>query len=343
MGYPHFAPTLLWNLPLTSELGVKKPVNIFAFSPDDRFLLTLHENEGGILWDLAATSLPRKLEFGQDNTGSKHPIRAAALDGNGGLIIAFGLAHLAEYYNIPKDGKTLKLSEYVIPAANDVKVSRDGEIFALTTGTTVELWDAHSFQRVRIFEPNVENPNPFEKVALSQNNKYVAAVNSEGRFFVWGLDNDFHKVSRNKEVGIDLEQGWIPTSIGLGERSFVMATLKKRTTSGQDTWMFISWGYKYEGPDNTLYARECPSYPLTCVAPSTEFTVSLTHEGYLRGSDSMFWPLFSTDQGASKKGKVVSCGISESSKLFAAARSNGRVAVWRLYTKDADPNERYPG
>lgn len=49
MGYPHFAPTLLWNLSLPSELGVKKPADIFAFSLDDKFLFTLHEDEGGIL------------------------------------------------------------------------------------------------------------------------------------------------------------------------------------------------------------------------------------------------------------------------------------------------------
>ncbi|KAI1655199.1 hypothetical protein F4813DRAFT_368041 [Daldinia decipiens] len=343
MGYPHFAPTLLWNLSLPTELGVKKPANIFAFSSDDKFLFTLHEDQGGILWDLTATSLPRKLEFSQDNPNSKHPIRAAALDANEGIIIAFGLAHPAEYYNIPKNDTKLKLAEYVLPVANDVKVSRDSKVFALTTGTVVEIWDAHSFQRVKILTSNVEIQTPFEKVALSQDNKYAATVDSEGRFFVWGLDNDFHKVSQNREVGIDLGQGWIPTSIGLGEQNFVMATLKKRTTSGQDSWMLMSWGYKHEGPDNTLYAKEYPKCALTCVAPSTEFSVSLTPEGHLRGSDSMLWPLFSTEKGASKKGKVVSCGMSESSKVFAAARTNGRLAVWRLYTKDADPNERYPG
>ncbi|KAF3067114.1 putative wd-40 repeat-containing serine threonine protein kinase protein [Daldinia childiae] len=343
MGYPHFAPTLLWNLPLPSELGVKKPANIFAFSLDDKFLFTLHEDQGGILWDLTTTSLPRKLEFGQDNPSSKHPIRAAALDGNNGLIIAFGLTHPAEYYNIPKDGTLLKLANYVLPVANDVKVSRDGSVFAFTTGATVELWDAHSFQEVKVLIPNVETRNQFEKVALSQDNKYVATIDSEGQFFVWGLDNDFHKVSQNSEVGIDLGQGWIPSSIGLSEHNFVMAALRKRTTLGQDSWMLMSWGYKYEGPDNTLYAKEYPNCALTCVAPSTVFSVSLTPEGHLRGSDSMLWPLFSTEQGASKKGKAVSCGISESSKVFAAARTNGRVAVWRLYTQDADPNERYPG
>ncbi|KAI0110247.1 hypothetical protein F4814DRAFT_426320 [Daldinia grandis] len=343
MGYPHFAPTLLWNLPLPSELGVKKPANIFTFSPNDESLLTLHENQGGILWDLTTASLPQKLEFGQDNTSLKYPIKAAALDGNGGLIIAFGLAHPAEYYRIPKDGTVLKLTAHLLPAANDVKVSRDSKAFAFATGTTAELWDAHSFQSARVLTPNVDTQPPFEKVALSQNTKYIATIDSEGRFFVWGLDDGFCKVSRNREVGIDLEQGWIPTSIGLSEHNFVTATLQKRMASGRDSWMSMSWGYKYEGPDNTLHARECPDCALTCVAPSAEFSVSLTPEGHLRGSDSMLWPLFSTEQGASKKGKVVSCGMSESSKILAAARTNGRVAVWRLYTKDADPNERYPG
>lgn len=49
MGYPHFAPTVLWNLPLPSELGINKPASVFAFSQDDKLLITLHDCQGGIL------------------------------------------------------------------------------------------------------------------------------------------------------------------------------------------------------------------------------------------------------------------------------------------------------
>ncbi|KAI8962951.1 hypothetical protein F5Y11DRAFT_320931 [Daldinia sp. FL1419] len=338
MGYPHFAPTLLWNLPLPSELGCDKPANIFAFSPDDKFLLTLHEKQGGILWDLSAASSPQKLEIGE-----KHRIKAATLDSNRGLLVVFGSDQPAEYYIISQDAKTLQLTNHVLPAAHDIKISRDGKIFAFMTQTTVELWDAKCFKKTKVLVSDDTIQNPFEKVALSQDSNYASIVDSEGRFIIWGLNDDFYKISRNKEVGVDLGEGWIATSIGLGEEGFAMATLRKRIASGRDLWAQISWGYKYDGPDNTLHYRECPGHALSCIAPSTAFSVSITPEGRLRGSDSMMCLLFSTKQGVSKKGKVVSCGISDSSKILSVARTNGRIAVWRLYTEDADPNERYPG
>ncbi|KAI1375527.1 hypothetical protein F4677DRAFT_421555 [Hypoxylon crocopeplum] len=344
MGYPHFAPTLLWNLPLPSELGINKPADIFAFSPDDKLLLTLHEEQNAILWDLAANSLPRKLGFGRDNACSRLSVKAAALLGeSGGFLVVFGVGHPAQHYDILNEAAGSRLSEHVLPAANDVSISRDGRLIVLTTGTTMELWDAQSLQRTQVLTARVEIHSPFEKAAISQDEKYAAAVDAEGRFSVWGLADDFFKASRNKEVGIELGVGWSPTSIGLNEQGFVMAVLRKRTSPGQDSWMLMSWGYKYEGPDNTLYAKEYSSCALACVAPSTEFNVVLTPKGHLSGRDSAFWRLFATGQGASKKGKVVSSGISGSSKMLAAARTNGRLAVWRLYTKDADPNEPYPG
>ncbi|KAI2605531.1 hypothetical protein GGR54DRAFT_445086 [Hypoxylon sp. NC1633] len=343
MGWPHFAPTLLWNLPLPSEFGINRPPSIFAFSCDDKLLLTLHEDQGGILWDLTANSSPRKLEFGQDGASSRKPVKAAVLlSASGGIIAVFGVGHPAQHYSILGESTGLQLSAHVLPAANDVQVSRDGGLIALATDTTVELWDAQSFQRTKVLTPTIETHSPFEKVAISEDNKYAAIVDPRGRFSVWGLADDFHRTSRNEEVGAELGDGWITTSIGLSER-FVTAVLRRRDSSGQDAWTLMSWGYMYYGPDNSLYAKEFPSCALACVAPSTEFNVVLSPEGHLSGKDCGFWPLFGTSQGASKKGKVVSSGISGSSKVFAAARTNCRLSVWRLYTKDADPNERYPG
>lgn len=264
-----------------------------------------------------------------------------------GLIVVFGIDHAAQHYDILDEtsGLTSSPSKSILPAANDVKVSRDGKLVVFATETTVELWDAPSSQKIRVLTSQVSTHGPFEKVAISQDGNYTAGVDSQGRFSVWGLADGFHKVSRNDEVGVEIGDGWSPTSIGLNEKTFVIAAMRKRALTGNDAWMLVSWGYKYEGPDNTLRAEEYP-YPncaLACAAPSTEFNVVLAPDGNLNGMDGVFWKLFGTGQGASKKGKVISCGISGSSKLFAAARTNGRLIVWRLYTKDADPDEPYPG
>ncbi|KAI0377146.1 hypothetical protein F5Y04DRAFT_191870 [Hypomontagnella monticulosa] len=344
MAYPHFAPTVLWNLPLPSELGINKPAGVFAFSQDDKLLVTLHDGQGGILWDLTANSSPRKIEFDKNDACLKQSVKAAAMIGVSlGLIVAFGTDHPAQHYNILDEDSGLKASpsNTVLPAATDVGVSRDGKVATFTTGTTVEVWDALTLHKTRVLTSEVPINGPFERVAISQDNNYTAAVNSQGKLSAWGLTDDFHKVSRNEEVGVGIGNGWSATNIGLN-KTFVMAVLRKRGSADGDAWMLVTWGYKYEGPENTLYGHEYPKCALACVAPNAEFNITLSTSGSLSGKDSVLCRIFGSGQGVSKKGKILSCGISGSSKMLAAARTNGRLTVWRLYTTEPDPSKRYP-
>ena len=340
MKRPDCSPTLLLHVPLPTELHIKKPASAFAFRPDDTLLLTVHEEEGGILWDLTMAAPPQKLDFKQDQTFPIQPVKSVVLLGaSGGFVLAFGTDHPAQHYEIINESPGFRVAKHtLLPAANDVAMSQDGKTIAFSTGTTVEVWDGTGLRRNRVLSPTVIPRSPFQKVAISEDSKYTAAVDSTGQLTVWDITNDFRKVSPDQEFALDLGSGWQPTSIGL-DNLFAMAVLRNSPPPGQQPdWTLVKWGFAYQGPDRTFYHQDFPPCAQACIPPSPDFTVALTTQGQVMGKDAAMFPIFCTSAGASKKGKVVSCSISGSSKMLAAARSNGRLTVWRLYTKEVDPS-----
>ncbi|KAI1110627.1 hypothetical protein F5Y14DRAFT_428246 [Nemania sp. NC0429] len=330
-----FAPTLLLHLPLPIELDIKKPASIFAFAPDDKVLLTVHGNEGGILWDLTLASSPRKLDFKQDGTVSTQLITSAVLLGEGrGFILGFGINHPARHYEMVDGSPGFGASEKTLPAANDIAISQDGKIIVFSTGTTVEVWDATTVELKRVLSPTADDirPSLFEKVVISGDSRITAAVNATGQLNVWGIEDDFYKVSPDRECGLDLGDGWQPASISL-DKIFAMAVLRRPGPSQTD-WVLVRWGFAYQGPDRTLYYQDFPPCALACIPPSPDFVIMLTAQGRVVVKDTVMFPICWTDKGASKKGKVVACGSSGSGKMLAVARSNGRLAVWRLNTQE---------
>ncbi|KAI1184950.1 hypothetical protein F5B17DRAFT_446535 [Nemania serpens] len=334
MRHPEFAPTLLLHVPLPIELHIQKPASIFAFGPDDKRLLTVHKDEGGILWDLTLTSPPRKFDIKHDEAVFTQLITSAVLLGEGrGFILGFGIDHPARHYEIASESPGFRVSGQTLPAANDIAVSRDGKTIVISTGTTVEVWDGTTIKLRRVLSPDVNGmpPSLFEKVVISDDARYTAAVNATGQLTVWGIEDDFYKVSPNQELGLDLGEGWQPASIGLNNL-FAMAVLRR--PAPQPDWILVKWGFVYQGTDRTLYHQDFSPCALACVPPSPDFVLMLTAQGGVAVRDTAMFPLFSTDQSASKKGKVISCGVSGSGKMLAVARSNGRLAVWRLHTRD---------
>ncbi|KAI1201816.1 hypothetical protein F5X97DRAFT_288354 [Nemania serpens] len=334
MRRPEFAPTLLLHVPLPIELHIKEPASIFAFAPDDKLLLTVHGGEGGILWDLTLASSPRKLDFRRDESISTQLITTAALLGEGrGFILGFGINHPARHYEIVDGSPGFRVSKQTLPAANDIAISQDGKTIVISTGTAVEVWDRTTVELRKVLSPDVDviPPSLFEKVVISDDSSYAAAVTATGQLTVWGIEGDFYKVSPGQELGLDLGEGWQPASMGLNN-IFAMAVLRR--PAPQPDWVLVNWGFAYQGPERTLYHQDFPPCALACVPPSPDFVMMLTVQGHVMVKDTAMFAFFSTSKGASKKGKVVSCGVSGSGKMLAVARSNGRLAVWRLHTRE---------
>ncbi|GAP85322.1 putative wd-40 repeat-containing serine threonine protein kinase protein [Rosellinia necatrix] len=336
MIYSTIAPTPLLHIPLPIRLGIKKPAGIFAFTPDDKLLLTVHKDEGGILWDLTLIKRPRKLDFKQDNSISRQPITSAGLLGEQrGFILGFGNNHPAQHHEIVDESPGFRVSKHTLPAANDVAISRDGRTIAFSTGSSIEIWDGTTIELKRVLLANAIPSSPFEKVVISGDSRHAAAVNATGQLTVWGIDDDFYKVSPNQEFGLNLGKGWQPVGVGLDHIFAIAALRQSAPPGGQANWTLVTWGFAYQGPDRTLYHKDFPPCALACVPPIPDFNIMLNAQGRVMGSDMTMFPLYFTDKGASKKGKVVSCSISGSANMLAVARSNGNLTVWKLHLSEA--------
>jgi hypothetical protein len=324
---------ILCHLIPPSNLGITKPATLFSFSYDDRLLLTSHDNEGVLIWDLTLVRPAQKLAADRVECGTFGPVKAAAFSPRKSrdLVLVFGLGHPTEHYELSADGLfTLSTSYSNWPEARDVKYSPDGNLIAFAVSDMIKIWDTKSECQIRTL---IGSGADIVKVAFADDSKYIVAVDIRGRLFKWETEGGslLHSAA-------DLETTWNYTEIAINPRGWAVGMISSKEISPKAyAWRLTRWYPLLEAPENEPVDHMVPKdrwqCAHLCLAPNAEFATGVTEQGDLIAA-SMFgaastWKRMGKD---GKRGRAVSCGMSPSSHLVAFSKANGSTAVHVMET-----------
>lgn len=181
--YYSFADVFLAPL----QISAASSVEALSFSPDGQLLVVSHRgSKGSVIRDGLNSAVVRPLH---DPTGSHHQV---FWNSSGDRILTLSSSGVAKIWN-PSSGEELVRIPSTSPLVSISWNSPATRLLGLTENNSVHSWsitDLHDINNVTSVTPTVDG---LEKIALSPDGRYVAAIANGTRAFVWATDELDHE------------------------------------------------------------------------------------------------------------------------------------------------------